>query len=768
MHSKNFKKELYSYALFSVFSVLALAIVSISAVDLERSFNNPVKAETVTKLWIGDALGYIKSCSANASCTSHGQIGSQILGMGYFNNRVWISELTGIVLVCDYAGSCASLGDQGTFAYNMAEFNNRIWIGENDGTLIACDTNSCTSYGDKGAGINGIAVFDNKLWIGQNDGKLQSCDSSGECIDYGTKSSAASYANRLTGIISIETFADKLWLCAETGELKACDATGECTNHGDRGYQWSRMSVFNEKLWFITQDGYLQSCDSEGSCTNYGQKATSTTNFAIATYENKLWLGLSSHLYSCDSSGNCTDHGDQGGIAIEDMVSASLDSSASQSSEGSVPNSCTDSDNGKNYEVKGYILRGFKYSEDTCSDAYYLLEYHCYLDGLNGKHYSYYRCPNGCKNGTCIPDSNSTSNNTASSTSSSNNVSSTTSNISTSTSSSDLSSSTDQSNISTSTEKKVMICHIPPGNEDNKKTIEVGESAVRALLDQGSYLGKCIEEQEDTATSTVDNSDDRKNKIKNKDQEIVQIEEKARNLLANKIDDLLFAIKESRDRMAEQQIEKKYLARLKVGVGNLSENLETAINSFITYGIDENTKKLGAGERAAVMYSYKEAYGKLPETEVEMSDAIKIANGRWPILANEEAEKRAKEEFRKVYKHVADMNDPKDNAAVTIMAYGLRQRAENRNLVSEQQGISIYESIYNKVPSSTGEWNVMQAITYSGAMRGIDSDNDLLTDEQEEKLGTDPKKADSDGDGYNDGIEFEDGYNPKGVGKIKW
>lgn len=100
-----------------------------------------------------------------------------------------------------------------------------------------------------------------------------------------------------------------------------------------------------------------------------------------------------------------------------------------------------------------------------------------------------------------------------------------------------------------------MICHIPPGNEDNKKTIEVGESAVRALLDQGSYLGKCIEEQEDTATSTVDNSDDRKNKIKNKDQEIVQIEEKARNLLANKIDDLLFAIKESRDRMAEQQIE---------------------------------------------------------------------------------------------------------------------------------------------------------------------------------------------------------------------
>jgi|TARA_Y100000310_G_scaffold163662_1_gene163483 hypothetical protein len=63
------------------------------------------------------------------------------------------------------------------------------------------------------------------------------------------------------------------------------------------------------------------------------------------------------------------------------------------------------------------------------------------------------------------------------------------------------------------------------------------------------------------------------------------------------------------------------------------------------------------------------------------------------------------------------MDNPNDNAAVTVMAYGLRQRAENRNLGSERNGIKIFKGIYGHVPSSTEEWNIMQAITYSGAKR---------------------------------------------------
>jgi len=49
---------------------------------------------------------------------------------------------------------------------------------------------------------------------------------------------------------------------------------------------------------------------------------------------------------------------------------------------------------------------------------------------------------------------------------------------------------------------------------------------------------------------------------------------------------------------------------------------------------------------------------------------------------------------------------------------------------------------------------------------GTDSDSDKLPDALEAKLGTDPLKADTDGDGYDDGTEVVNNYNPKGTGKL--
>ncbi len=42
----------------------------------------------------------------------------------------------------------------------------------------------------------------------------------------------------------------------------------------------------------------------------------------------------------------------------------------------------------------------------------------------------------------------------------------------------------------------------------------------------------------------------------------------------------------------------------------------------------------------------------------------------------------------------------------------------------------------------------------------IDADQDGLSDQEEEKYGTNPQKADTDGDGYSDKSEIESGYNP--------
>lgn len=185
-----------------------------------------------------------------------------------------------------------------------------------------------------------------------------------------------------------------------------------------------------------------------------------------------------------------------------------------------------------------------------------------------------------------------------------------------------------------------------------------------------------------------------------------------------------------------------------------------AVADFVDYGADDNTISLGQGERAAVINSYQTAFKQLPRTDQDLADIINIANGHWPTRTSLDAEQIAQDEFQKIYKKVPDMSNQHDAAAITVMAYGLRQRATNRNLYSEQQGINTFQHIYQYLPFSTKDWNIVQAISYSGATREKDSDGDLLPDTRESILGTDVNNRDSDGDGYLDGAEMRNGHDP--------
>jgi hypothetical protein len=193
--------------------------------------------------------------------------------------------------------------------------------------------------------------------------------------------------------------------------------------------------------------------------------------------------------------------------------------------------------------------------------------------------------------------------------------------------------------------------------------------------------------------------------------------EKAGLLLRNQIQNVLTSINETRNQIKEKNVDQKQLKKLEKEMMKVSKTIKKSINTFVAYGVDDNTKRLGEGERAAVIYSYKEAYEKLPETEEELTDVIKISNGRWPGRMSEKAENKAKERFREIYKRELRESNPHDMSAMKIMAYGLKQRAENRNLESEKQGIKIFKDIFGHLPESTEDWNAMQAITYSGATR---------------------------------------------------
>ncbi|MDD5527596.1 MAG: YDG domain-containing protein [Patescibacteria group bacterium] len=141
---------------------------------------------------------------------------------------------------------------------------------------------------------------------------------------------------------------------------------------------------------------------------------------------------------------------------------------------------------------------------------------------------------------------------------------------------------------------------------------------------------------------------------------------------------------------------------------------KTAINDFIVYGTP-TTLRLGAGERAGVVNSYFQAFGKLPNSEAEWSDVIKIANGRWPGELNQAAENIAKAQFKKVYGRNSAVTNGFDQNAVTVMAYGLIPSL--RNLASEKVAIQTFRYYYGHSPVSALAWNIVRAIAYSGATR---------------------------------------------------
>jgi len=197
------------------------------------------------------------------------------------------------------------------------------------------------------------------------------------------------------------------------------------------------------------------------------------------------------------------------------------------------------------------------------------------------------------------------------------------------------------------------------------------------------------------------------------DQNVQAITTESVVVTSGAVNNLLANTGQTRNQAQETAGMTKYTNKI-VGTATITTEQKEAMNNFIVYGT-ATTKKLGAGERAGVVNSYKAAFGKLPTTESEWSDVIKIGNGRWPSETNAVSEANAELAFKKIYLRAPNRNNPHDDAAVVIIAYGLRP--VDRNLNSEKAAIKSFRYIYGYDPVSATAWDIVRAIVYSGATR---------------------------------------------------
>ncbi|MDD5626727.1 MAG: hypothetical protein PHW01_01780 [Patescibacteria group bacterium] len=95
----------------------------------------------------------------------------------------------------------------------------------------------------------------------------------------------------------------------------------------------------------------------------------------------------------------------------------------------------------------------------------------------------------------------------------------------------------------------------------------------------------------------------------------------------------------------------------------------------------------------------------------------------------------------------------KGNSISTVQAAALTETAQ-------EEGGAIVPQIAAKTDSRVFNTSGNNNVTANSLPLSIDSDQDGLSDEIEEKLATNPFQKDTDGDGYPDGVEVKNGYDP--------
>ncbi len=196
-------------------------------------------------------------------------------------------------------------------------------------------------------------------------------------------------------------------------------------------------------------------------------------------------------------------------------------------------------------------------------------------------------------------------------------------------------------------------------------------------------------------------------------EELDELRRIARDLMTLSTDEFARRSGMERDVRREQAVARIVTA---VSVPGVSVAVQERMTALLAYP-PKRLQKLGAGEIGGTIQSARIAFGTNPATEDEWVDVLKIATGRFPTTRNAAREQEVVVSFQRVYKRVPDRKRKNDDAAIMIMAYGLRQADGNRNLAKERVAIITFKAVFRYNPRSAQDWDVVRAIAYSGATR---------------------------------------------------
>ncbi|MDD4902118.1 MAG: trypsin-like peptidase domain-containing protein [Patescibacteria group bacterium] len=176
---------------------------------------------------------------------------------------------------------------------------------------------------------------------------------------------------------------------------------------------------------------------------------------------------------------------------------------------------------------------------------------------------------------------------------------------------------------------------------------------------------------------------------------------------------------------------------------------KTSEGSFVELKLEQKTAETKNLNNEEILANYQQIVDSANQLGGQLDMEIKLVSQNTSYKINDEFPQALKMEVQVKKKSTGEIMEQDLQYDVSLN--------DKYNLTVVLEIFSKDKKAYNAAAADFSK--IAQSLTLKPA---VDSDHDGLSDAQEAQLGTDPRNPDTDGDGYLDGSEVVNGYNPLG------